>query len=611
MTEFIKDIIYNILDTIDANYCIKCKERSKCYGYDKAEYCWFCKNNDMKNKIVKVDNETSTNFVIGEFVKVHSKRYNYDKSNYKNNITEIIIICNIHGEFLQTPKNHKKCQGCPECGKKTKNIKNLLIEAKCNSIDEIITNRIEKAKINNQNKYIYKFVKFVYGIWPIVTIICPIHGIFTANFNRHSNGRSGCQKCAITKITKNLVIKKLTKEEIITRCSKIFSNYYSYELMIVPKNVNFKISIICPNHGVFEQKLDSHLKGYGCFRCSNSYVMTQEEFKYRIEKIHNNTIDLSMTLYENKMKKIYVRCLLHNKVFNIRPFTLLNGATNCPSCKIKSASKIANNCIHFLMKYYNIYIQYYDNDGEYKIPNTNYYVDGYIRESNIIIQFHGSYYHGEPRVYPATYLNKKVNKTMGELFENTRKISNMIRKKGYKLIEIWEYDWTKFVKSIKIIQRKWRKYKNIECYVCKECNNTYPNIIELRDHINKEHTEIQVIRSKNNYEVENLIEKPSVNIQLPKKYKKKNKEDLNVAKTNSNTPPQIQEKTIYECKTCNYKSEAKNNFERHMKSKRHIEKEKNKDIEYQYTCENCGYKSNSRKRYLEHCKTKTHLKKIQ
>lgn len=50
--------------------------------------------------------------------KVHDGKYDYSKVDYKNHRTKVCIICPIHGEFWQRPKNHMNGQGCPECGKK-------------------------------------------------------------------------------------------------------------------------------------------------------------------------------------------------------------------------------------------------------------------------------------------------------------------------------------------------------------------------------------------------------------------------------------------------------------------------------------------------------------
>ena len=50
--------------------------------------------------------------------KVHNFKYDYSEVEYVNHRTKVKIKCPIHGFFYQTPKNHMKGQGCPECGKK-------------------------------------------------------------------------------------------------------------------------------------------------------------------------------------------------------------------------------------------------------------------------------------------------------------------------------------------------------------------------------------------------------------------------------------------------------------------------------------------------------------
>lgn len=57
---------------------------------------------------------TTENFVE-EVKKVHSDKYSYDKVDYVNNYTKVIITCPIHGDFQQRPADHKKGNTCPEC----------------------------------------------------------------------------------------------------------------------------------------------------------------------------------------------------------------------------------------------------------------------------------------------------------------------------------------------------------------------------------------------------------------------------------------------------------------------------------------------------------------
>lgn len=57
----------------------------------------------------------STQSFINDSEKIHGNIYDYSKVNYINKHNKVSIICNIHGEFLQTPNNHLKNQGCPKC----------------------------------------------------------------------------------------------------------------------------------------------------------------------------------------------------------------------------------------------------------------------------------------------------------------------------------------------------------------------------------------------------------------------------------------------------------------------------------------------------------------
>src|SRR4051812_49379938 len=52
---------------------------------------------------------------IEKAVRVHGKKYKYDKVNYINNCTKVVIICPVHGEFLQSPCKHTTGQGCRKC----------------------------------------------------------------------------------------------------------------------------------------------------------------------------------------------------------------------------------------------------------------------------------------------------------------------------------------------------------------------------------------------------------------------------------------------------------------------------------------------------------------
>ena len=57
----------------------------------------------------------TTEEFIKEAKEINGNKYDYSKVVYVNQLTEVCIICPIHGEFWQKPKNHLKGRGCPKC----------------------------------------------------------------------------------------------------------------------------------------------------------------------------------------------------------------------------------------------------------------------------------------------------------------------------------------------------------------------------------------------------------------------------------------------------------------------------------------------------------------
>ena len=70
----------------------------------------------------------------------------------------------------------------------------------------------------------------------------------------------------------------------------------------------------------------------------------------------------------------------------------------------------------------------------------NYKVDG-IDNENIIYEFIGDYWHGNPEVFNLNDVNQSNHKTFGELYENTIIKFIELSKLGYIIKYIWENDW--------------------------------------------------------------------------------------------------------------------------------------------------------------------------
>jgi hypothetical protein len=78
--------------------------------------------------------------------------------------------------------------------------------------------------------------------------------------------------------------------------------------------------------------------------------------------------------------------------------------------------------------------------GEKRIPQTRFSVDGFIEETNTIIEFHGCLFHGCPICFTkrddVPWFNKR--KTYGMLYNTTVSRTAKLRSIGYRVIEIWE-----------------------------------------------------------------------------------------------------------------------------------------------------------------------------
>jgi hypothetical protein len=211
-----------------------------------------------------------TEIFINKARLVHGNFYNYSKVNYIKRNVKIIIICPVHGEFEQEPRNHLKGQRCKKC---------VNDKQRPSSVDFI-----NKAKLIHGDTYGYSKVKYINNKTKVV-IICPIHGEFEQTPAIHLRG-SGCLKCS--QINQKKDINTFIKES-----KKIHGDKYDYSLVNYVNNET-KIKLVCPIHGKFEQTPNNHLsKGHNCLKCSSTDSKIEKSLKEflttnNIQSIYNN-----------------------------------------------------------------------------------------------------------------------------------------------------------------------------------------------------------------------------------------------------------------------------------------------------------------------------------
>jgi len=223
-----------------------------------------------------------------------------------------------------------------------------------------------------------------------------------------------------------IIMKKLTNEIFIEKAKKIHNNKYDYSLVDY-KNNDIKIKIICPNHGVFEQKPKKHLRGQGCFECNGNKKKTNEEFIDEANKIHINKYNYSLIEYNNNKTKIKIICSEHG-IFEQAPINHLNG-NGCPKCVGKN--KTNNDFIKKVKKFHGDKYDY--SLVDYKNAKT---------KVKIICPIHGVF---EQRPYSHMYNGcpkcaNNIKYTTEDFIKKAKKIHN--NKYDYSLIN-YENNHTK------------------------------------------------------------------------------------------------------------------------------------------------------------------------
>jgi hypothetical protein len=128
-------------------------------------------------------NILTQNEFIEKSNKIHNNIYDYSKTNYTLAKIKVTIICDKHGEFIQTPQKHLAGQGCPYCNRSE------ICGAKRMTTEQFI----EKSNKIHNNRYNYSKTKYVLAKDKVI-VNCKKHGDFEITPDSHLNG-CGCNKC--------------------------------------------------------------------------------------------------------------------------------------------------------------------------------------------------------------------------------------------------------------------------------------------------------------------------------------------------------------------------------------------------------------------------------
>ena len=249
----------------------------------------------------------------------HGWKYDYSKVKYKNSDTKVCIICPKHGEFWQTPYHHlNRGQGCPKCIGRNLTTDEFIKKAKEIHGDKYDYSKATLETLKNKEK-------------EKICIICPEHGEFLQTPVSHLNG-CGCPKCGEIKQRKSQAESiKMSICEFIKRAKEVHGNKYNYS-KVSYETTNDKICIICPEHGEFWQIATNHInKRNGCPKCHSNHKKSVEEFIEKARKVHGDKYNYSKVEYVNNITPVCIICPEHGEFWQ-RPNSHISRKQECPSC---------------------------------------------------------------------------------------------------------------------------------------------------------------------------------------------------------------------------------------------------------------------------------------
>lgn len=181
--------IYDEVDYVNnkTKVCIICRKHGRFWirpnNHLSGQGCPRCKE-EKERELFSMTFKTFQN----KASRIHTSKYEYVKESFKGYKSPMMLICPIHGEFWQSPRDHLCGCGCQKCGREK--------VGSAKRLDKKVF--IERATKVHNGKFLYSNVNLNKST-DKVCIICPVHGEFWQEANSHLQG-IGCPICRQSKL---------------------------------------------------------------------------------------------------------------------------------------------------------------------------------------------------------------------------------------------------------------------------------------------------------------------------------------------------------------------------------------------------------------------------
>ena len=195
-------------------------------------------------------------------------------------------------------------------------------------------NFVLTAQYKHNNKFDYSLVQYK-NAKTIVAIKCPSHDVFHQTPNDHINSKIGCPQCIVNH---KATLYRKSLDQFINEAASLHDGKYDYSL-VVYHNAQTKVNIICPIHGIFEQKPNNHIKeGNGCPQCAGNIKRNTEQFVKQAKNVHGIKYLYTNVVYKNSTSLVEIICPEHGSFAQLPPNHLKGHG--CVACSREQAKVI-------------------------------------------------------------------------------------------------------------------------------------------------------------------------------------------------------------------------------------------------------------------------------
>jgi hypothetical protein len=205
---------------------------------------------------------------------------------------------------------------------------------------------IAEANVAHDGKYDYSKTMYV-GARDKVIITCPIHGDFEQLAGNHLRP-CGCPGCTGDAIRKGRKFSEYGSFDIEAARAK-HGEKYDYS-KVKFRGLKSKVSIVCPEHGIFMQSPEKHYEGNGCPECGrikcHAYRRhTLDTFIEKARAVHGDAYDYSEARIGNSdTRKVKIICPEHGSFWQNKAAHLFGrGCRACGDLRTGAAQKMSHD----------------------------------------------------------------------------------------------------------------------------------------------------------------------------------------------------------------------------------------------------------------------------